>query len=95
MVPDIDLSVRIPNQLAALHGVDPTELSPPVGEVVDLEALERTVSSAVSAERSATTTITFEYGSFTVTVEASEGVDVTVVPTARHRARSPSTSVAN
>lgn len=95
MVPDTDLCVRIPQQLAAQQGVDPTELSPPVGEVVDLEALERMVSSAPGGRQSAATTVTFEYDAFTVTVEATDGVNVTVTPTATHRARSSNPTAAD
>ena len=95
MVPDTDLSVRIPQQLAAQQGVDPTELAPPVGDIVDLDALERTVTTAAEGRRSTATTVTFEYDSLTVTVEAADGIDVSVEPTATSRPQSPNPTVAD
>jgi len=95
MVPDSELSVRIPQQLAAQQGVDPAELTPPVGEVIDLEALERTVATAAEGRRSTATTVSFEYDSLTVTVEAADGIDVSVAPTAGHRPQSGNPTVAD
>ena len=81
MIPDSEHWVRIPKQLAAHQGVDPAELSPPVGDVIDPEALERTVSTARSESGSTASTVTVEYDTLTVTVEAADSVDVTVEPT--------------
>ena len=95
MIPDTDLSIRIPQELAAQKGVDPAVLSPPVGDVIDLEALERTVTTAASGSPSTTTTVSFEYETLTVTVEAADRIDVTVEPTVTHRPRSPNPSAAD
>ena len=95
LIPDTELSVRIPEQLAAEQGIDPTELSPPVGEVIDLEALERTVSAAAGGSGPTASTVTFEYDTLTVTVKAAESVDVTVEPTAPTRSRPENRHVAD
>lgn len=95
MVSDSELCARIPQQLAAHQGVDPAELSPPVGEIIDLEALERTVSTAANGNVSTASTVTFEYDTLTVTVEAAESVDVTVEPTTTTRSRSRNRHVAD
>ncbi len=68
-------------------GVDPAELSPPVGDVIDLEALERTASSAATGSQPTASAVSFEYDTLTVTVEAIDGVDVTVEPTIARRSR--------
>jgi|AntDeeMetagen681_2_1112603.scaffolds.fasta_scaffold00342_4 hypothetical protein len=95
MVPDTELSVRLPEKLAAAQGVDPTELTPPVGDVIDIEAVERTVSAAAGSHGIPTTTVTFEYDTLTVTVEGSEHIEVSVEPTATHRTRPQNPSVAD
>ena len=95
MVPDSELSVRIPEQLAAELGVDPAELSPPVGDVIDLEAVERTVSSAATGSQPTASAVSFEYDTLTVTVEATAGVDVTVEPTIARRSRRRSPGLAD
>ena len=95
MVPEPELGVRLPEKLAAAKGVDPTELSPPVGDVIDIEALERTVSAAAGGHGTPTTTVTFEYETLTVTVEGSENIEVSVEPTATHRSRPQHPSVAD
>ncbi len=94
MSSETPLSVRLPQQLAAHQGVDPTELTPPVGEVIDIEALERTVSAA-GGHGTPPTTVTFEYDTLTVTVEGSEDIEVSVEPTATHRSRPQNPSVAD
>jgi len=68
LIPDSERWVRIPEQLATHQCIDPAELSPPVGDVIDLEALERTVSTARSGKGSTAST---------VTVEAADSIDVT------------------
>ena len=94
MSSETSLSVRLPQQLAAAKGVDPTELTPPVGDVIDIEALERTVSAAAGGHGTATT-VTFEYDTLTVTVEGPENIDISVEPTATHRSRPQHPSVAD
>ncbi len=94
MSSETPLSVHLPQQLAAHQGVDPTELTPPVGEVIDIEALERTVSAAAGGHGTPTT-VTFEYDTLTVTVEGSEDIEVSVESTATHRSRPQHPSVAD
>ena len=77
MIPDSERWVRIPEQLATHQCIDPAELSPPVGDVIDPEALERTVSTARSGKGSTASTVTVEYDTLTVTVEAADSIDVT------------------
>jgi len=95
MVPEPELCVRLPEKLAAAQGVDPTELTPPVGDVIDIEALERTVSSTAGGHGTPPTTVTFEYDMLTVTVEGSDGVEVSVEPTATHRSHPQNPTVAD
>lgn len=92
MVPEPELSVRLPEKLAAHRGVDPTELSPPVGDVIDVEALETLVTGG---HGTAPTTVSFEYDALTVTVEGPGMIDISVKPTAPHSARPKNPSVAD
>ncbi|MEA1932687.1 HalOD1 output domain-containing protein [Halohasta litorea] len=95
MPSETPLSVRLPQELATHQGVDPTELTPPVGDVIDIEALERTVSAAAGDHGTPPTTVTFEYDTLTVTVEGSEQIDIAVEPTATHRPRPQNLRVAD
>lgn len=95
MSSETPLSVRIPEQIAAQQGCPPTELSPPLYEVIDLAALEHTLSTAAGGPHTTDPTVTFQYNELTVTVEGTETVDVTIEPTATHQTRSPTPNPAD
>jgi hypothetical protein len=88
------LSVRIPQQIAANLGVDPIELTPPVGDVIDIEALERTLSTATGSQQT-TPAVTFGYDGLTVTVEGTDSIEVRVESTAMRRSRPPTPGAAD
>lgn len=88
MVSETELSVRLPQQIAAAKGIDPTELTPPLYEVVDTEALAATLSSVETSRQAAPATFTFQYDNLSVTVTATEAVDITVEKIQTHRSPS-------
>lgn len=94
MSSEAPLSVRIPQQIADKQGVDPAELTPPVGDVIDIEALERTLSTATVSQQT-TPAVTFGYDTLTVTVEGTDSIEVRVESTAMDRSRPPKPSAAD
>ncbi|ATW89726.1 hypothetical protein halTADL_3023 [Halohasta litchfieldiae] len=88
------LSVRLPQQIADKQGVDPTELSPPVGDVIDIEALERTLSTAAASQQT-TPTVTFGYDGLTVTVEGTDDIEVRIESAASCQVRPPTPGAAD
>ena len=64
------LTCRIVTSIAAVKGVPPTELNPPLYQAIDPTALERLMdgSSPIS--------VRFSYGEYTVTVRNDETVTV-------------------
>lgn len=62
-------------KLADADGVEPVELEPPLGTVIDTDALDR-----LFATRSAAGRVTFRYCDYDVTVTSEGDVMVTSVP---------------
>jgi hypothetical protein len=58
------LCTRIVEAVAAVEGVDPRELTPPLYEVIDPDALEQLVDTS-----SAPVTVEFDYGRWRVTLD--------------------------
>ena len=75
---DDDLIVRIVERIAEREGVDPIELSPPLHDVVDTEALESLFAS--DAPTGANASVTFTYRGYTVRVDGSGAVHVDESP---------------
>lgn len=71
-----DLAVDIVSQVVELNGVSPTELEPPLGDVIDIDALGQLVAGTERPVR-----VSFGYLQYEVTVisEASD-YDVFVRP---------------
>jgi hypothetical protein len=67
-------SVAIALAVAAREGVDPTELTPPLGEVVDPDALDALFDGR--DERSAERSVTFDYQGYRVEVSGDATVDL-------------------
>ncbi|PSP84312.1 hypothetical protein BRC83_05410 [Halobacteriales archaeon QS_1_68_17] len=66
-------SVRIVEEIARLEGVDSVDLSPPLYEVLDPEALD----GMVEDDDDTGGRITFGYAGYRVAVDADGGIDVT------------------
>lgn len=66
--------VAIVTAVAEKEGTDPTELTPPLTEVLDMEALDRLLDSAGSRQQM---TVQFSYRGHTVAVDADGQVEVT------------------
>lgn len=66
-----ELPHEIVSAIARADDVTPTELTPPLASVVDLEAVARVVESSES-----TTRVTFEYSGYVVAVGSDSGVTV-------------------
>ena len=75
-VPDDRLSSRLVKALADAKGVDPTELSPPLYEVVDPEALNSVFRPTHDGSARSRGRITFVHGNYEVTVNSEGSVDV-------------------
>lgn len=67
---------RVVEAVARKEGVSATELSPPLYEVVDTEALDGLFSEEKRA--SGTIDLSFEYRGYEITVENDDPVDVDV-----------------
>lgn len=71
-------------EVAALEGVEPTELDRPLQDVVDVDALECLVASAEGDSDSTDLAVTFSYRGYEVTVDGTGRV----IATERRGARS-------
>lgn len=69
---DVSLSERIVAAVADEEGVDPEELSTPLYEVVDPDALEALREQPASVATDPRPTITFPYCGYSVTVSGEE-----------------------
>jgi hypothetical protein len=69
---DEPLSVAVINELAAREGVDPTQLDPPLYEVVDPDSLDSLFRLGTNTDGQSVGTVSFRYGSYDVEV-ASDG----------------------
>ena len=73
---DNRLSSRLVTTLADAKGVDPTELSPPLYDVIDPEALDSLFRPTQNGNGRSYGEITFRHGDFEVTVDSEGSVDV-------------------
>lgn len=64
------LTTMIAREIADREGVSPVSMTPPLGHVVDTDALE----SLFSNSRAADLEVTFEYKDYEVTLKGSEAV---------------------
>lgn len=71
------VTLRIAEKVAEREGVDPTDLSPPLYDVVDTEALEALFRSTDGAESGDRVRVEFPYGGYDVRVDGSGAVRVT------------------
>jgi hypothetical protein len=69
-------SARVVEAVAGQEGVSPTELSEPLHDVIDTEALDGLVAGENG--RSKPVRITFAYNGYDVSVEGGDGEDVSV-----------------
>ncbi|MFC4552566.1 MULTISPECIES: HalOD1 output domain-containing protein [Halorussus] len=67
-------SWTVVERVAAAEGVEPTELTPPLGTVLDPEALDELVASLPDSTDPA---VTFDYAGYEVAVAADGSVSVT------------------
>lgn len=67
------VGVEIAEEVASREGVDPTDLEPPLYDVVDLEALDAFLQSSRAGE----TTVKFRYAQYRIVVDNAGSVRVT------------------
>lgn len=72
-----EVSVRVIEQVAAYHNVDPLELEPRLHTVIDPNALDRLIRHTDCSSAGSLNTIQFTYKGCTVTVGVEGTVDVT------------------
>lgn len=72
-------SHEVITQVASSEGVSPTDLEPPLHDVVDPEALDRLVESSGRDSSDDVLTVEFTYRGHTVQVDSTGAVDVTSV----------------
>lgn len=65
-------ALRIVEAVSNAANVDPTELSPPLGSVIDPEALD----TVMSADTSANLTVEFEYAGYRITARSGGELSV-------------------
>ncbi|WP_440764755.1 HalOD1 output domain-containing protein [Natronorubrum sp. DTA7] len=71
-------SHKVLTQVASSEGVSPTDLEPPLHDVVDPDALDRLVESCGCAASDRVVTIEFPYRGYMVRVDSTGAVDLTV-----------------
>lgn len=67
---DLPVSQEIIQTIASLEGVDVTELTLPLNEAIDPEALDRVLESSSA-------TVTFEYSGYRIRVDNNSNIDAT------------------
>lgn len=67
----------IVTRIASTEGVSPTDLEPPLHDVVDTDALDRLVTASREQPTGADTTVEFTYHGYHVHVDGTGAVDVT------------------
>ncbi|WP_049924756.1 HalOD1 output domain-containing protein [Halopiger djelfimassiliensis] len=70
-------SLSIVHQVAAHEGVDPSELEPPLHEVIDPDALDALVQSTARQPSGSAATIEFTYRHRRIRVDSTGNIDVT------------------
>lgn len=63
-------------EIADQEGVDAVDLTPPLHDVIDVEALELLVNGSESRDNSPGPTVEFEYCDYTVTIDESRHVSI-------------------
>lgn len=71
------LVARIVAAIADRRGVDPLALDPPLGAVVDTDALERLFEDRAGGKPRGPGRVAFDYEELRVTVDSAGGVEVT------------------
>ncbi|MFC3957611.1 HalOD1 output domain-containing protein [Halovivax cerinus] len=71
-----DLGVRIVTEIADREGVDPTGLTPPLQDVVDVDALEALFEPTPTTDRDCVGSVSFTYVGYEVTVAADGAITV-------------------
>lgn len=69
-------SNRIVTQIASAEGLSPTDLEPPLHDIVDPDALDRLIESNSRRSSDAELSLEFTYRGHTVHVDATGAVDV-------------------
>lgn len=69
------MTLAVLSAVSEAEGVDPLELTPPLGDAIDTDALQRFVERS-----SRPTDVVFDYRQWEVTVRSGDGVEVTLSP---------------
>lgn len=80
-----EFGVRIATEIAEREGVDPAELTPPLHQVVDPEALDVLFEPTATTDRSCDGRVTFTYLGYEVTVTDDGEIDVAEATTVADR----------
>ncbi|MFC7231096.1 HalOD1 output domain-containing protein [Saliphagus sp. GCM10025308] len=75
MQEDHDIGYRIIEAIATREGIDPLDVDPPLHVAIDVGALEDVLRSTNDS-----TSISFEYGRYTVHLDGPESVQLTPRP---------------
>ena len=70
------VTMRIVEEVAEREGLEPLDLTPPLHDVIDTDALESLLSDPVSGERREGVQITFSYRGYAITVAADGEIEV-------------------
>lgn len=82
-------SHKVLTQVASSEGVSPTDLEPPLHDVVDPDALDRLVESSGFRSTDDVVTVEFPYRGYLIRVDSTGAVELT---SADHRSGSTSDS---
>ncbi|WP_343217248.1 HalOD1 output domain-containing protein [Halovivax limisalsi] len=80
------MGVHIVSEVADREGVDPTELRPPLHDVIDPEALDALFEPTTTSQRARDGSVTFAYCGYEVTVTAAGDISIGSEPSAGERA---------
>ena len=64
------------DEVAKREGVDPLELSPPLSDAIDPDALEALLADSISGERREDIRVDFRYCGYNVAVEGNGEIDI-------------------
>ena len=69
-VSEADIAWSIVSEIASKENIEPVEVEPSLGRVIDVEALDSVVNSMRAG------TVTFQYDGYDVTVSHDRGVEI-------------------
>ncbi|WP_342027625.1 HalOD1 output domain-containing protein [Natronobacterium texcoconense] len=71
------MSITVVEEIARREGVDPVDLTPPLHDVVDTDALDALFHTSGLEDANGNPTLEFSYHGYRICVDGPEAIDVT------------------